>query len=47
MFDMTQPIQMEVIVGSIVFILGLVGVALGVVAYYKKKLNIIKVEDEK
>jgi len=40
MFDMTQPIQMEVIVGSIVFILGLVGVALGVVAYYKKKLKI-------
>jgi len=36
-FDMTQPIQMEVIVGSIVFILGLVGVGLAVVAYYKKK----------
>ena len=44
MFDMTQPIQLEVIVGSIVFILGLVGVGLTVVAYYKKKLNI---EDEK
>jgi len=44
MFDMTQPIQMEVIIGSIVFILGLVGVGLAVVAYYKKKLNI---EDEK
>jgi hypothetical protein len=44
MFDMTQPIQMEVIIGSIVFILGLVGVGLGVVAYYKKKL---KIEDEK
>jgi len=44
MFDMTQPIGMEVIVGSIVFILGLVGVGLGVVAYYKKKL---KIEDEK
>ena len=40
MFDMTQPIQMEVIIGSIVFILGLVGVGLAVVAYYKKKLNI-------
>ena len=37
MFDMTQPIQMEVIVGSIVFIFGLVGVGLAVVAYYKKK----------
>lgn len=40
MFDMTQPIQMEVIVGSIVFILGLVGVGLAVVAYYKKKLKL-------
>ena len=37
MFDMTQPIQTEVIIGSIVFIIGLVGVGLGVVAYYKKK----------
>ena len=40
MFDMTQPVPMEVIVGSIVFILGLVGVGLGVVAYYKKKLGL-------
>ena len=40
MFDMAQPIGMEVIVGSIVFILGLVGVGLVVVAYYKKKLDI-------
>jgi len=47
MFDMTQPIQMEVIIGSIVFIFGLVGLGLAVVAYYKKKLNISKVEDEK
>ncbi len=47
MFDMTQPIQMEVIIGSIVFIFGLVGVGLAVVAYYKKKMNSIKVEDEK
>jgi len=39
MFDMTQPIQMEVIIGSIVFILGLVGVGLAVVWYYKKKLQ--------
>ncbi len=38
MFDMTQPIQMEVIVGSIVFILGLVGVGLGLIKYYKTKL---------
>lgn len=40
MFDMTQPIQMEVIIGSIVFILGLVGLGLAVVAYYKRKLDI-------
>jgi len=46
MFDMTQPIQMEVIIGSILFIFGLVGVGLAVVAYYKKKM-IIEVEDEK
>ncbi len=39
MFDMTQPIPVEVIVGSIAFILGLVGVGLGIVAYYKKKLG--------
>ncbi len=47
MFDMTQPIPMEVIVASIVFILGLVGVGLAIVAYYKKKMNMIKIEDEK
>jgi hypothetical protein len=40
MFDMTQPIQMEVIVGSIIFIFGLVGVGLALVAYYKKKQEI-------
>ena len=44
MFDMAQPIQMEVIIGSIVFILGLVGLGLVIVAYYKKKL---KIEDKK
>ncbi len=37
MFNMTQPIQMEVIVGSIVFIFGLVGIGLAVVEYYKRK----------
>ena len=37
MFDLTQPIQMEVIIGSIVFIFGLVGIGLAVVAYYKNK----------
>jgi hypothetical protein len=40
MFDMTQPIGMEVIIASIIFILGLVGVGLGVVAYYKRKMKI-------
>ena len=37
MFDMSQPIPMKVIVGSILFIFGLVGAGLAVVAYYKKK----------
>jgi len=45
MFDMTQPIQMEVIIGSIVFILGLVGLGLAVVAYYKKKFKNERVDD--
>ncbi len=40
MFDMSQPIPMSVIVGSILFIFGLVGIGLGVVAYYKKKSDI-------
>jgi len=38
MFDLSQPIPTEVIVGSIVFILGFVGVGLLVVRHYKKKL---------
>jgi hypothetical protein len=37
MFDLSQPIPTEVIVGSIVFIFGLVGVGLLVVQHYKKK----------
>jgi len=37
MFDLSQPIQSEVIIGSIVFILALVGVGLLVVEYYKRK----------
>ena len=45
MFDMTQPIEMEVIIGSIVFIFALVGVGLGVVAYYKKKFKNERVDD--
>ena len=39
MFDMTQPIQMPVIIGSIAVILAVVGIGLAVVAYYKKKLD--------
>jgi len=40
MFDMNQPIQMPVIIGSIVIIFIVVGVGLAVVAYYKKKLKV-------
>jgi len=40
MFDLSQPIQMPVIVGSIAILVGVVAIGLGVVAYYKKKLNI-------
>jgi len=39
MFDLSQPIHTEIIVGSIVFIFALVGLGLGIVAYYKKRLN--------
>ncbi len=39
MFDLSQPIQMPVIIGSIIFIFVLVGIGMGVVAYYKKKLQ--------
>jgi len=37
MFELSQPIQIEVIVGSIVFIVGLVGIGLAIVEFYKKK----------
>jgi len=37
MFDLSQPIQSEVIIGSIIFILIVVGIGLLVVDYYKKK----------
>ncbi len=40
MFDLSQPIQMPVIVGSIIFIFVLVGIGLGVVSYYKKRAGI-------
>ncbi len=37
MFDLSQPILNEVIIGSIIFIFALVGLGLLVVEYYKKK----------
>jgi hypothetical protein len=40
MFDMSQPIQLPVIIGSIAIILVIVGIGLAVVAYYKKKLKV-------
>jgi len=39
MFDLSQPIPNEVIIGSIIFIFGLVGVGLLVVRYYKNRLR--------
>ena len=38
MFDLSQPIQMPVIIGSIVFIFVLVGIGLGMVKYYERKV---------
>jgi hypothetical protein len=38
--DLTQPVPPAVIIGSIVFIFVLVGIGLGVVRYYKRKLGI-------
>ena len=37
MFDMSQPVGMEVIIGSIVIIIAIVGLGLLAVEYYKKK----------
>ena len=37
MFDLSKPVPMEVLVGSVVVIVVLVSIGLGVVAYYKKK----------
>jgi hypothetical protein len=38
MFDMSQPIQSEVIIGSIAVIFVVVGIGLLLVEYYKKRL---------
>ena len=39
MFDLSKPIPMEVVVGSMAFLILLVGIGLAIVAYYKKKLE--------
>ena len=39
MFDLSQPIGSEVIIGSIILIFVLVGIGLLVVEYYKRKGN--------
>jgi len=39
MFDMSQPIQMPVIIGSIAIVIVVVGIGLATVAYYKNKLD--------
>lgn len=39
MLDLAQPIQIPVVVGSILFIFIVVGIGLGLVSYYKKKLK--------
>jgi len=43
MFDLTQPVGMEVIIGSIAIIFVVVGIGLGVVEYYKRK----RIQNEK
>jgi len=39
MFDLSQPIPNEVVIGSIIFIFILVGVGLLVVEWFKRKQN--------
>jgi hypothetical protein len=39
MFDLTQPVTPTVIIGSIVLIVALVGIGLGVVAYFKRRFT--------
>jgi len=39
MFDMTQPIQNEVVIGAIAVLILLVGVGLGVTEYYKRRVS--------
>jgi len=37
MFDLSKPISLEVIIGSIVVIAIIIGIGLGLVHYYKHK----------
>jgi hypothetical protein len=39
MFDMTKPIQNEVVICAIVVLILLVGVGLGVTVWYKKRME--------
>ncbi len=39
MFDLARPVSSAVIVGSIIAIFMLVGIGLGIVAYWKKRLG--------
>ena len=39
MFDMSQPVPLSLIIASIIFVVAVVGIGLGLVAYYKKKMN--------
>lgn len=39
MFELSQPIQMPVIIGSILFVFAVVGMGLFTVAYHKKKMK--------
>ncbi len=38
MFDLSKPVGLEVIIGSIIFIFALVGAGLMIVEYYKRQL---------
>jgi hypothetical protein len=39
MFDMTQPIQNEVVIAAIAVLILLVGVGLGVTEWFKRKME--------
>ncbi len=39
MFDMSKPVGVDLIIYSIIFIVALIGIGLGVVAYYKNRVS--------